>query len=196
MDLTLAERKSFSQPNRKTICPRAPGGDVDEAGVADDGNREHELAHLADVVGEMEEVAIEYHAIGQHRPRAAEVKGADPEFAKAIGMDDDPTSTETQFVSVPEDYLMGRMLARNVVDADTGEIIAKANDELTEALLKKLRVAGIKEIPCLYTNELDEGAYISQTLAADETVVAHSAIDREIDGARLEQRCVDNIGIA
>src|SRR6059036_3603676 len=53
----------------------------------------------------------------------------------------------TTFISVPEDYLIGRMLARNVVDADTGEILAKANDELTEALLKKLRVAGIKEIP-------------------------------------------------
>ncbi|MBI2753639.1 MAG: DNA-directed RNA polymerase subunit beta [Betaproteobacteria bacterium] len=77
--------------------------------------------------------------------------------------------SETKFISVPEDYLIGRMLARNVVDADTGEILAKANDELTEALLKKLRVAGVKEIPALYTNELDEGAYISQTLAADET---------------------------
>src|SRR3954453_3280972 len=75
----------------------------------------------------------------------------------------------TTFISVPEDYLLGRMLARNVVDAETGEIIAKANDELTDSLLKKLRVAGVKEIPALYTNELDEGAYISQTLAADET---------------------------
>ena len=45
----------------------------------------------------------------------------------------------TGFVSVPEDYLVGRIIARNMVDADTGEIIAKANDELTEALLKKLR---------------------------------------------------------
>src|SRR6185369_6784778 len=75
--------------------------------------------------------------------------------------------TETQFVSVPEDYLVGRVLARNIVDADTGEIIAKANDEITESLLKKLRVAGIKEIQAIYTNELDEGAYISQTLASD-----------------------------
>jgi DNA-directed RNA polymerase subunit beta len=66
---------------------------------------------------------------------------------------------------VPEDFLVGRVLARNMVDADTGEIIAKANDELTEALLKKLRAAGIKDIQCLYTNELDQGAYISQTLA-------------------------------
>src|ERR1700741_3717472 len=77
--------------------------------------------------------------------------------------------SETQFISVPEDFLVGRMLARNIVDADTGEIIAKANDELTDTLLKKLRAAGIKEIQALYTNELDEGEYISQTLAAEET---------------------------
>jgi DNA-directed RNA polymerase subunit beta len=56
--------------------------------------------------------------------------------------------------AVPEDYLVGRTLARNMVDADTGEIVAKANDELTEALLKKLRAAGIKDIQCLFTNEL------------------------------------------
>jgi DNA-directed RNA polymerase subunit beta len=75
----------------------------------------------------------------------------------------------TTFISVPEDYVVGRNLARNVIDADTGEILAKANDEITDSLLKKLRAAGVKEIPALYTNELDEGAYISQTLAADET---------------------------
>jgi DNA-directed RNA polymerase subunit beta len=75
----------------------------------------------------------------------------------------------TQHISVPEDFLIGRLLAKNMIDADTGEIIAKANDELTEALLKKLRQAGVKDIQCLFTNELDEGAYISQTLASDET---------------------------
>jgi DNA-directed RNA polymerase subunit beta len=75
----------------------------------------------------------------------------------------------TGHVSVPEDYLVGRTIARNMVDADTGEIIAKANDELTESLLKKLRAAGIKEVQCIFTNELNQGAYISQTLASDET---------------------------
>jgi len=78
-------------------------------------------------------------------------------------------TTGTQFVSVPEDYIVGRIIARNMVDADTGEIIAKANEELTDTLLKKLRVAGIKDVQCLFTNELDQGAYISQTLASDET---------------------------
>jgi DNA-directed RNA polymerase subunit beta len=76
----------------------------------------------------------------------------------------------TTHISVPEDYLIGRVVARNIVDADTGEIIAKANDELTEALLKKLRTAGVQELQVIYTNELDQGAYMSQTLRIDETV--------------------------
>ncbi len=76
----------------------------------------------------------------------------------------------TTHISVPEDFLIGRVVAKNIVDPDTGEIIAKANDELTEALLKKLRSAGVQELPCIYTNELDQGAYISQTLRTDETV--------------------------
>jgi len=78
--------------------------------------------------------------------------------------------SKTTHISVPEDFLIGRVLAHNLVDGDTGEILAKANDELTEALLKTLRAAGVKELPCIHTNELDQGPYISQTLRMDETV--------------------------
>ena len=42
-------------------------------------------------------------------------------------------------IEVPEDYLLGRVLAGNVVDGETGEVIAHANEELTEDLMKKLR---------------------------------------------------------
>ncbi len=72
-------------------------------------------------------------------------------------------------ISVPEDYLLGRVLAKNIVDADTGEIIANANDELTEDLLGRLREASVADIQTLYTNDLDQGSYISQTLRADDT---------------------------
>jgi len=74
-----------------------------------------------------------------------------------------------KMISVPEDYLLGRVLAKNIVDADTGEIVANANDELTEELLAKLRDAKVSDIQTLYTNDLDQGAYISQTLRADDT---------------------------
>src|SRR5690606_29175856 len=72
-------------------------------------------------------------------------------------------------ISVPEDYLLGRVLATNIVDPETGEIIANANDELTEELLAKLRAANIEKIQTLYTNDLDHGPYISQTLRIDDT---------------------------
>jgi DNA-directed RNA polymerase subunit beta len=45
---------------------------------------------------------------------------------------------------VPEDYLLGRVLAKNIIDADTGEVIANANDELTEELLARLRDARVQ----------------------------------------------------
>jgi len=72
-------------------------------------------------------------------------------------------------ISVPEDYLLGRVLAKNIVDPDTGEVVAVANDELTEELLAKLREANITAIQTLYTNDLDQGGYISQTLRTDDT---------------------------
>ena len=73
-------------------------------------------------------------------------------------------------LDVTEEFLIGRVIASNIVDKDSGEIIANANDEITEALLHKLQAAGVKKINTLYTNDLDHGAFISQTLRTDETV--------------------------
>ncbi|WP_233864979.1 DNA-directed RNA polymerase subunit beta [Paraburkholderia adhaesiva] len=81
----------------------------------------------------------------------------------------DLETAKTTFISVPEDYLLGRVLAKNVVDGDTGEVIANANDEITETVLEKLRESKIKDIQTLYTNDLDQGPYISSTLRIDET---------------------------
>lgn len=75
----------------------------------------------------------------------------------------------TTHIHVPEDFLIGRVVAKDIIDQETGEIIVKANDELTESVLKKIREARIQELSCIYTNELDQGDYISQTLQSDET---------------------------
>ncbi len=72
-------------------------------------------------------------------------------------------------ISVPQEFLLGRVLAQNVIDTDSGEVIANANDEITEELLKKLVDADIGKIQTIYTNDLDQGPYISQTLRMDET---------------------------
>jgi DNA-directed RNA polymerase subunit beta len=72
-------------------------------------------------------------------------------------------------LAVTDDFLAGRVLATNVVDKESGEIIANANDEITETLLAKLTEAGVAKINTLYTNDLDQGSFISSTLRADET---------------------------
>jgi DNA-directed RNA polymerase subunit beta len=72
-------------------------------------------------------------------------------------------------IAVPDDFLIGRVIAQNVVDAETGEILANANDEITDSVLAKLAEAGVSDLKTLYINDLDRGAYISTTLRADET---------------------------
>ncbi|MBS0300359.1 MAG: DNA-directed RNA polymerase subunit beta [Proteobacteria bacterium] len=72
-------------------------------------------------------------------------------------------------LDVPDDFLLGRILAHSIVDKETGEFVALANDEITEETLTKIRKAGVKKIHTLYVNDLNYGAYISQTLKIDET---------------------------
>jgi DNA-directed RNA polymerase subunit beta len=78
-------------------------------------------------------------------------------------------------IAVPDDFVIGRTLAHNVVNKDTGEILANANDEVTETLLAKFREAGVEAIRTIYTNDLDQGGYISQTLRIDETTDQNAA---------------------
>src|SRR5919197_3613911 len=78
-------------------------------------------------------------------------------------------------IGAPDEFILGRTLAHNVVASDTGEIIANANDEITETLLAKLRESRVGKIQTLFTNDLDQGPYVSQTLRADETADMNAA---------------------
>ncbi|HPH06850.1 MAG TPA: DNA-directed RNA polymerase subunit beta [Methylotenera sp.] len=78
-------------------------------------------------------------------------------------------------IVVPQDFVLGRSIANNIVDQESGEVIANANDEITESLLGKLVEAKITQISTLYTNDLDHGDYISQTLRIDEIPDQYSA---------------------
>jgi DNA-directed RNA polymerase subunit beta len=72
-------------------------------------------------------------------------------------------------IAVPEDFLVGRIVAHDIIDPETGEILATANEEITENLLVKLVAAGVEDLHTLYINDLDRGPYISTTLRSDET---------------------------
>jgi DNA-directed RNA polymerase subunit beta len=79
-------------------------------------------------------------------------------------------------LEVPEDYLIGKILAHDVVDTETGEVIAEANTELTAELAQAIRDAGTKKIDTLYVNDLDRGPYISHTLRIDPSRTQFEAL--------------------
>lgn len=78
-------------------------------------------------------------------------------------------SADVNSLVVPSEYLVGKAVAHDVVDPGTGELIAKANDELTLEQVNAVIEAGIGEIRTLYINDLDKGPYLSSTLRIDPT---------------------------
>ncbi len=72
-------------------------------------------------------------------------------------------------LEVPFDYLIGRTIAKAIVHPATGEIIAECNTELTLDLLAKVAKAQVVRIETLYTNDIDCGPFISDTLKIDNT---------------------------
>ena len=77
--------------------------------------------------------------------------------------------TNTTELEVPVDYIVGKFAAQDYIDEDTGEVLVSANAEITLEDLAKLSLAGIKEVDTLFINDLDHGAYISDTLRIDST---------------------------
>jgi len=72
-------------------------------------------------------------------------------------------------LEVPFEYLIGRTIAKPVVHPATGEIIAECNTEITAELAGKLAKAQVSRLETLYTNEIDCGPFISDTLRIDGT---------------------------
>ena len=72
-------------------------------------------------------------------------------------------------LKVEDDFLIGKVLAKDVFNQETGEVLIPANTELDLAAIEILRESKVTELYCLYINELDKGPYISTTLRVDST---------------------------
>ena len=72
-------------------------------------------------------------------------------------------------IVVPPDFLLGRVVAETIVNNETGEIIVKANEEISEDHLVAFKSENIKAIKTIYVNDLDHGSYVSSTLRTDDT---------------------------
>jgi DNA-directed RNA polymerase subunit beta len=85
-------------------------------------------------------------------------------------------------LTVAADYIYGKVTGDPIVDLTTGEVIVEANTEVTPDVLNKLKKAGISSFKTLYTNDLDRGAYISDTLRVD---VTNSQLDALVEIYRM-----------
>ncbi|MCC8362336.1 DNA-directed RNA polymerase subunit beta [Lysobacter sp. A6] len=72
-------------------------------------------------------------------------------------------------LAVPDAYLVGSILAHDVIDTKTGELLAVANDEINDDHLAKFRKSGVESVGTIWVNDLDRGPYLSNTLRIDGT---------------------------
>jgi DNA-directed RNA polymerase subunit beta len=87
-----------------------------------------------------------------------------------------------KYLTVPPTFVVGRALGEDVVDTQTGEVLAQANDIVTQELVEKLLPANIQTLKTIYTNELDRGSYMSDTLRLDPT---RDALEAQIEIYRM-----------
>jgi DNA-directed RNA polymerase subunit beta len=74
------------------------------------------------------------------------------------------------------DSVINKVLAQDIIDESTGELIASANELISLEIAEKIANSGLKGFKTLYINELDRGAYISNTLNADSTDSREAAL--------------------
>ena len=72
-------------------------------------------------------------------------------------------------LKVSNDFLVGTSLAKDIVDEETGEVIFACNSEITDELLGGFFEATVSNFETIYTNDLDCGPFVSDTLRIDST---------------------------
>lgn len=85
-------------------------------------------------------------------------------------------------LTVPADYLFGKVIGEPVINTETGEILAEANVEITPELINSFKKSQVTTFKTLFTNDLDRGAYISDTLRID---AANSQLEALVEIYRM-----------
>jgi DNA-directed RNA polymerase subunit beta len=79
-------------------------------------------------------------------------------------------------ILVSKDDLIGRYLAIDVVNEETGEIYAEAGDEITDTLVGQVESGKIAELPVLSIDHVSVGPYIRNTLLIDKNATREDAL--------------------
>ncbi|AWH90719.1 DNA-directed RNA polymerase subunit beta [Buchnera aphidicola (Melanaphis sacchari)] len=72
-------------------------------------------------------------------------------------------------ITVPIEYILGRVVSKNYFHPQNNELIISANTPLSLEILNKLQQLKFLSVETLFTNDLDHGPYISETLRIDSS---------------------------
>ncbi len=78
-------------------------------------------------------------------------------------------SAKLKTLDLSKEGILGQVLAKDLLDKSTGEIILEANTLIDEESMEVLETLNLKELETLYINDLEAGPYMSDTLRADAT---------------------------
>ena len=77
-------------------------------------------------------------------------------------------------LSVPDEYLYERITAEDI-SLKNGDVIS-ANTVLSHEIMVKLAEGGVKQFNILFTNDIDRGSFIADSLRADTTINREDAL--------------------
>lgn len=84
--------------------------------------------------------------------------------------------TKNKYLKLSFEDLEEKILADDLIDKETGELLASTNDKLDKELLEMIIEKGIKEVETIYINDVDQGPYISNSLRIDPSSTAEEAL--------------------
>ena len=77
--------------------------------------------------------------------------------------------SRSKYLEVPAEYLIDKTVAKDVVDPETGEVLVPCNTSLTQDMVERIVNSEVAELSTIFTNELDQGAFMSDTLRKDQS---------------------------
>jgi DNA-directed RNA polymerase subunit beta len=77
---------------------------------------------------------------------------------------------------IERELLIGKISAQDVVDMETGEVLLDCNEEITAEKIDRLIERGVTEFKILYTDRINVGTYLRDTLVQDKVSTQDEAL--------------------
>jgi len=78
--------------------------------------------------------------------------------------------------NIGREELKGKIAAKDVVDLQTGEVLLECNEDITDEKLDLLRERGVSDFDILYTDRINVGTYLRDTLIQDKVDTKEEAL--------------------